>query len=611
MTPENSDWLSPGFWLRLMGRELERAPLYAAQPVLVEDGKFKLHGGHVRYRVEPGKRVAFRLDGGSVLLAEAPGGIEVEESSDETYEFALPDDVREALGRDEPLHAMVIATNEGLELVPIRVEERASDVLGPRVIDELREPGGGRTTRRIVRHVVKGFELEELSAERLRELEDLVCAEPFGHDAVAPLAEGDDWVGWKTRREVLEAPSQGDDALGESLAARVFEGQQANGSWDSSPVKTAYGILRALSLEVPKDDARLARAAGWLLDLTEPVGRPGMWMHDAKALSEWDGLKSGKVRTDREDYFDLEALTDADHDMYRCQESQEVIPTCCRNYAAVCYSRMLHPAATVAEALCRTGHGDHPRVRDFASTLLQVGGEFGYFCSCWGIVSFGREVERTNGREPDFERWAESRKIALRSLPYGYARDAEDVLALAYDPNYAGVHRPDLADTNGSVPYTWRKIGSPGRYALVGSYWQNADCWAKSNRGLSQLPGWPGSAAAFLALFQCHLYQTPLGAWDQGFPGGLFRWAAEVTRLERTQLGVDGSAALRFAKTMLLKTVPWLRANQKPDGLWAHDELPHWGMGDLNRAPGRRLGSYHIVSVLKEFGLLDRLRARG
>lgn len=372
----------------------------------------------------------------------------------------------------------------------------------------------------------------------------------------------------------------------------IFAGQVENGSWDDSVVKTAYGILRALSIQIPPDDARIQKAAQWLLDWPEPVGRPGMWMQAKEHILEWNAIKNGEVQTDRDSYFNTPPFTEEDYALCRGQEQQQVIPTCPRNNPAGCHSRILHPSATVADALCRCGYADHPRVRDYANTILQVGGMFGYFCSCWGIADFGVDIEDLRGNAPDFNQRTEEHEIALKSIPYGYARDEVDLLILARHPQYPGVHRPDLADTNGWVPYEWKEIGIENHFALVGSYWQNGDCWAKTNRALSQFPTWSGTIAEFFALFQCHLYQTPLGEWNQGFPAGIFRWIAEVTRTTRAKHSFEDSSLLRFAKLITLKTVPWLREHQKEDGLWHHNELPRFGGGKQNRPPSSRLGTY-------------------
>jgi hypothetical protein len=572
---------------------------------MVEDGRFLCPGGHVRYRFEPGSRVAFRREGNRVVLADCDDGIVVEGDWGAMYEFRLPADARRLLPGGDPLRCMLVGDDDRMELLPIRVEEHPADVLGPRVIDEVRRGRGNAPE--LVRHLVRGYRFEEWTPERLRDFEDLVGAFPLPRDPISTLAEGDDWVGWKTRNQILREPASGDDGLRRKLEDHFLEGQRGDGSWEDSPVRTAYAVLHALSVGVPPDDERLRRACEWLLAWPEPDGRPGMWMQEEKHLREWNHLLVTPDERPRAGmYFHEDAFTDADHDMYRSQEAQQVIPTCGRNFHAVCFGRMLHPSATVADALCRCGYGDHPRVCDYANTMLQVGGMFGYFCSCWGIVDYSEAVEDLEGAPPDFEQRSDERDVALNSLPYGYARDADDLTCLAGNPNYPRTHRPDLADTNGWVPYGWRETGADDHYAVVGAYWQNADCWAKTNRALAQLPAWPGTLQAFFGLFQCHLYQTSLGAWDQGYPAGVFRQIAEMTRLARQ--AANAAPELWLARVMLLKSIPWLREHQAEDGLWHHENLPRFEKGKLNNPPGPRLAGYHIASVLNEFGLLDRLR---
>ena len=147
-------------------------------------------------------------------------------------------------------------------------------------------------------------------------------------------------------------------------------------------------------------------------------------------------------------------------------------------------------------------------------------------------------------------------------------------------------------------PFCWYRI--PGRgavFALVGSAWQNGDCWAKTNRALSQHPTCPGSVVEDLAVFQASRYQTSLGEWDQGFPGGMLSFLSLYDN--------------PVAKSLVMKTVPWLREHQGDDGLWDHSELPQDDWGKLARPPNPRLTTYHIVHSLHKLGLLDRLRPQG
>jgi hypothetical protein len=593
-------------WMTLMGRDLPKSDLQALQPVMIEDRRITIGASHVRYRFGPGSRVALCTEGNRVVLCGQQDGTEVEDRWHGEYEFALPPEAVAALPTGDAIRGMVVGTDEELEVMTIRVEEHPADVLGPRVVDEPPGADDPECPPALARHLVRGFGLDEWTPERVRELEDLVCGQPFARDPVAELADGDDWVGWKVRNRILRRPLPADATLRGRLVEQALAGQSDDGSWDASPPRTAYAILQACQLGVPADDPRLRRACQWLLEWPEPDGRPGMWMLSRRHLEEWNSMRAGDRAPECNMY--LRGVVPDDWTAWiRADEQQQVVPTCARHFWGFC-DAMLHPSATVVDALCRCGCGEHVRVRTYANTIQQVGGMFGYFCACWGINDFPQQIEDTGGAAPDFDKRTEDHAIALASLPYGYARDADDLCALAYDPNYPGEHRPNLADTNGWIPYEWQETGVEGMYAVAGGYWQNADCWAKTNRALSQIPGWPGTIAALLGVFQCHLYQTSLGEWSQGFPAGMLRWLAEVTRAARGAGVPADSPETRLAEVMVLKTVPWLRRHQGSDGLWDHSRLTRWATGEKWPAPGSRLATYHIASALHDFGVLGRLR---
>ena len=62
------------------------------------------------------------------------------------------------------------------------------------------------------------------------------------------------------------------------------------------------------------------------------------------------------------------------------------------------------------------------------------------------------------------------------------------------------------------------------------------------------------------------------------------------------------------AKSLVIKTVPWLREHQCDDGLWHHERLARDRHGELAEPPEPRLATYHAIAAMHKFGLLDRLR---
>jgi len=595
---------SPEFWLELMERDPPNADRQPLQLVKIEGGKIKLGGwrAHPGRYLPPGATLGFRVRDGHIRLEPVPDGIELNVEDRTLHEFELPPEALDLLPDGDSGRGMLVGDGGGAELMLVRVEEHPPDLMGPRFIDELQDSADGTHIGTIVRHFVRGLELEELTAERVQELEDAVCSAPFRLDPVPSLAR-DDWVGWQTRNRILRQPGAGDDAPRESLAEGILAGQNDDGSWSGSVVQTAYVMLRARTVEVPSDDARLHKAAEWLLARPEPDGRPGWWILNEDRLQVWNDLRpAGEC-----DYNSLMApsFTEEHHDLFRSREAQQVIPICARHFPAAC-EVLLHPSAAVAEALCRCGYTDHPRVQTYANTLLDTPSDLGEFCACSGILQPGASFGKPPGTAPTFDPNPEELAVAAESISYRYVRNTADLQFLAHLGWFPDGEGPSPDGGHPMSPYEWKDIGAEGCFPLSGSNWENADCWAKANRSLSQFPGWSGSDAEFLALYQCHLYQTPLGEWYQAFPAGILRWILEVTRATREAGAPEDSQALRFARLMLLRTVPWLRARQKDDGLWDHDELPR--LSDANRPPSRRPGTYHIVAALDAFGLLDQLR---
>jgi hypothetical protein len=591
-----------------MGRELRRAKAQPLQPALAKDGEVKLYAGAISHRFRDGAPLGVVRRCGRAVIVRVDGGVPVKRTAWQddgaTVVLPLPTDVRSLWPDEDPVDLLVVDTGEDTELVRLKIREHGPEVLGPRIIDEF-IPASADAPASVVRHIVKGFGLDGFTSERVAELEEVVCSEPFATDPLQELAEDEGWVGWKTRREILGNPDPWDYAMAERMRDTVFKGQRDDGSWDGLLLPTAYGILNALALGIPGDDSRVAKAADWLLSLSQPDNRPGMWMLRPEQIEQWNRTVREDPKADGFDFLQ-KSKSAGEVAFVRREKQQRVWPTCGRHYDGLCDS-ITHGSATAAYALCRSGRHDDARVRDYANTILQMEGMFGYFCACWGPNEFGSKPKDGRGGEPDFNQRPKNYEIARNAVPYRYARDAQDAKVLARMPHYPDVHRPDLADTNGWCPHVWRVMEVDNHYALEGAYWQNADCWAKTNRALSQYPGWPGSISEFSGLFQCHLYQTDLGRWEQGFPAAMLSQAAELCRLSRERDGLDAPAA-RFAKGIVLRTVPWLRRDQKSDGTWHHGDLDCHRGNKRHPVPGPRLTTYLVASALKDFGILERLR---
>ena len=475
--------------------------------------------------------------------------------------------------------------------LPLEVEEHPADILGPRFVDELHAD-------RVVRHAIPGLSRDEWSGERIGELVGLLCSKPFRIDPVKAVAEGSDWVGWMVRDRILEKPSPGDDAIRTELVGALLARQQSDGSWGGVPA-TAFTILNLLALGEEPSDERVRRGADWLLSLPEPPPRPGMWMLTQAYLDEWMSKREPREQRDfapgefhrvppdeSVNYF-CWRFPDQEQGQFRGEEMQQVIPTCARHHPPACEPRIVHVSAIVAEALLRCGYADHPRLRRYVNTVFHLGGEWGYWCGCGALGLYDADIPPSEA-PPD---------LGVRRVADDGRRDLSQWRWVADGAACARLaNKPDVPELGTHTePFVWYHIPGEDRcFALIGTGWQNGDCWAKTNRALSQHPSRPGSLAEHQAIYQASRYQTPLGEWDQGFPAGMLSFLALY----------DQPAA----RALVLKSIPWLRTHQCDDGLWHDDDLPRSDWGKPAHPASPRLATYHIVSALGRFGLLECLR---
>lgn len=584
-------------WARLMGRDLGLSKLQPLQPVRIrKDGTLKITRRSLQaLEISSGDRLRVQLRDARCLLTKARrGGVRAGEGR-----LPVPHRVCCALfvdgveGGRRPMPAVLVGGDGEARIVPIHVQEHAPDLLGPRFVDEFRGDG-------VVRHAIPGPCRDDWTREALGELEELLCPKPFKVDPVRSLAQGDDWVAWMTRNRIVRQPAAGDDRLRNALIRKVLRDQQADGSWGAVPA-TAYAMLRLLDLGKRPSGKPMQRAAQWLLDLPEPPPRAGMWMLTQEYLDEWLSKRRPRERRDfgpgetqrtgpgRDSFYAWE-YPEHEQDQFRSQGVQQAIPVCARHHPPACEPRITHVSAVVAEALLRCGFHHHPRLRRYLNTVFHVGGEWGYWCGC-GALGLSDADIRPCGDTPDFDlrRVAEDGRRDL--APWRWIAHARQAALLANDPDL-----PRRGSRGTHVdPFFWRHIpGKRGSFALVGMGWQNGDCWLKTNRALARHPACPGSLTEHNALYQASRYQTSLGEWAQAFPAGMLA----LLSLYRSPV----------AQSLVIKTVPWLRAHQARDGLWHHEELHRIPWGRLADPPGPRLATYHIIAALNTFGLLGRLR---
>jgi hypothetical protein len=217
----------------------------------------------------------------------------------------------------------------------------------------------------------------------------------------------------------------------------------------------------------------------------------------------------------------------------------------------------------------------------------------GYWCGC-GALGFGDPDIAPCEDEADLDAPTGGSGESRDALAWRWVEGASESALLANEPGRRTSRRPEIQGTGTHLlPFVWRRVPRQrNRFALVGTAWQNADCWAKVNRALSQHPSCPRSLTERRALYQASRYQTSLGEWSQAHPAGMLALLSQYDH--------------PFARALVAKTVPWLRAHQAEDGLWHHEDLPR--PDGTAEPPAPRLATYHIVAALHAFGLLDQLR---
>ena len=185
---------------------------------------------------------------------------------------------------------------------------------------------------------------------------------------------------------------------------------------------------------------------------------------------------------------------DGEQDQFRGQPMQQVIPTCARHHPPACEPRMTHVSALAAEALIRCGFADHPRLRRYVNTVFHLGGEWGYWCGCGALGLYDADIPASKS-EPDFD---------VRSTHHDGQRDLS-VWRWVCGPAEAArlANEPDLpARGTHPEPFCWYPAPRvEGAFPLVGSGWQNGDCWAKTNRALASHPSCRGSLTERLATY--------------------------------------------------------------------------------------------------------------
>lgn len=472
----------------------------------------------------------------------------------------IPQWVREQLAPEKGDALCITARIDRLYLKKLRLTEKPSEMPGCIVIDRI-------SARCVDRTYWLNTDLSVITPALLRELLDAVGR--FRHDPLKPIKTMGGVTGALARKELLGRSSRSDRALLAEQRQAVCATQLANGSWDDSAVATGYALIRLLELGATRRNVAVKRGLAWLLSCTEPIDRPGLFMFSQELVQRYNqsrAKKQGRVphRFRQGGSAELKVFL-ANADLHGPPSGW-------------CGTKMVPSTGVALMALIRWGCLDEPRVLRAINTLRQVGWCEGGISSLAvppaeepvGDLDFNNHWPQLGGDKAD-RRWCTTRND-IQGL---WVRNSFDCVAIGRGRNM------------------WVK-----RDILLGT------CGELVLRAMSYHPGWPGSRLAAASAFGKMAKQSWDGAWTGCFPS----FALDTLERHRVPLAV-------FA---VLRSIPKLIRDQRPDGLWKEPDdvtptAPWYGdllPGGCIPALRPETSSFLILRALKRFGFLEALLSK-
>jgi hypothetical protein len=244
-----------------------------------------------------------------------------------------------------------------------------------------------------------------------------------------------------------------------------------------------------------------------------------------------------------------------------------------------CELKITWASAVVVEALLRCGLQEEPRVVIAVNTLLAMRQErSARWCGCGNFVA---DVDYpASSAVIDFSR----HPVQMRNPRSGtvgmtdWLMERGDILRLACNGGFRA-----LALGQDQALLT--------RTARQGS----GDCSMVVHRALSYHPGYHGSSLETMAAVEYAYRQSWLGDWTGNYVSFF------LSLLSRTKCPLSAF--------LMLRTVPMLVHQQRPDGFWEEEPIRYIGGGNkMVPALDKEETTFMILSALKTFGFLDPLR---
>ena len=322
------------------------------------------------------------------------------------------------------------------------------------------------------------------------------------------------WMG----RGLLGAADADDDALQDELIQERLASQADNGSWEDDTIQTARHIRELVDLKLTKRHKAVSAGAEWLLARAESEANPGMFF-----LSDRLVAKQAEILEQRRLIRAGEAQGSLGKLRFRSIVASEAkrLATGDDLIDYVCAPRLMWPNALVLEALLSAGYERHPRVQRAIQSLLNG---YTYWCECNYQLGTGTHSNRpVPGSKELAQREAECIERFRRPRADG-------------EPPYESAARVSRRTAKGANVYSLR----------LNDHIQT--CEVITTRSLYRARN-----AALRRAAQAHLWL---------FAGA--RHAVDSVLLLDVFARYDHPAS----HVAILRSIPWLIANQNRDGSW-------------------------------------------
>ncbi len=384
----------------------------------------------------------------------------------------------------------------------------------------------------------------------------------FRYDPVAPFKDMDGRLGFLARKEFLKGLTKADESFAQDYRKQICEDQQDDGSWQDSAAQTAFKLIRLLEVGATIEDQPVEKAANWLLKAREPLGLPGLFMFSEKTAESFSDWKAQQERESRK--RGSRSSTAAQRRFF--MENKDVFGAS----NAYCELKLTWSTAIVLEALLRCGLHDEERVIRAINTLLAMGPGGGW-CGCGYFVA-------------NIYHEASTAPVDFTNIP---------VSIKGRSPGSVGLERADILEMVCNHRYRGLSLGERETLVARTADGGSGDCPLAVHKALSYHPAYHDSNLEIMGAMHCSRRQGWLGDWTGNYTSFFFLLLSRFRH--------------PLSAYMVLRTVPLLARQQRPDGFWQEEPLPSDPKKPIP-VPTKEESTYMILTALKTYGFLDVLR---